>query len=329
MNATRIKIRGIYSTALTKCVRDAGYAIVQPSTAVQERFGLEPREEPYQVLIQDREDLQGVELAGLPERVCQFMTFLQEQLLDVVLVEWRCVNEEREIMRARIEFPGMAKGRLDTARLAVAPTLDRHHRLRIVDSEALQRAEDSLQNHPEQRGRLAGKLYREAILEPLERSGIFRLEHVRPSGKAMRPREGTLTDVGKEGNLVFKRTFFKSGRYDGLDLPMHPGDSCLTEVIEGAWSVKHTYFNSARKVIGEYHNINTPVEVYPYGARYVDLEVDVVRRASEPPILLDREKLAFLTREGIIAPSLEQKALETAEQLMGELQQPSRHSLNP
>ena len=36
--SSRIKIRGIYSTALTKFALDAGFRIVEPSEKVRERF---------------------------------------------------------------------------------------------------------------------------------------------------------------------------------------------------------------------------------------------------------------------------------------------------
>jgi predicted RNA-binding protein associated with RNAse of E/G family len=80
--------------------------------------------------------------------------------------------------------------------------------------------------------------------------------------------------------------------------------------------VRHSYFSRDGKPIGEYFNINTPVELYPYGARYVDLVVDVIRRAGEAPFMVDREKLAFLAQTGAISPDLEQKAMEVAEGLM-------------
>ena len=79
---TRIKIRSIYGTALTKLLLDSGYAVVQPSSRIRERFLLEPLDEPHDILIQDRQDLQGVELLGVPELMCQFLTFLQERLID-------------------------------------------------------------------------------------------------------------------------------------------------------------------------------------------------------------------------------------------------------
>jgi predicted RNA-binding protein associated with RNAse of E/G family len=63
-------------------------------------------------------------------------------------------------------------------------------------------------------------------------------------------------------------------------------------------------------------NINTPVELYPWGVRYVDLEVDVVRRGDGDPIVVDREKLRRITLEGFISPALEERAALVAEQML-------------
>ena len=311
---TRIKIRGIYSTALTKLVSDWGYRVVEPSAGIRERFGLEANEEPGDVLIQDREDLQGIELCGEPEHLCQFLTFLQEKLPDVILVQFDPEDEQQGLARAITEFPGASKEILDSLRVFVTPTIPRHHRLRIIDSKILDHAEISLHKHPETKESLAEELFMEVILLPLEKSGLVKLEHIRPSGKAMRPREGVLIEAN-DHRIVFKRSF-SSGRYDGLDIPIQLGDYGLTEIVEGSWYVKHAYFTKEGTLVGEYYNINTPVELYPYGARYVDLEVDVIRRAGEMPFMIDREKLTLLCKQGCIAGSLGARALDIADRLI-------------
>ncbi|HOV87438.1 MAG TPA: DUF402 domain-containing protein, partial [Syntrophobacteraceae bacterium] len=157
----------------------------------------------------------------------------------------------------------------------------------------------------------------ETVLLPLEKAGRVRLEHIRPSGRPMRPREGKVLSVDGD-RILFQRRFSK-GRYDGLNLPIQPGDYGLTEVQEGAWYVKHSYHRKDGTPIGEYYNINTPVELYPYGARYVDLEVDVIRRAGEKAFLIDQEKLSLLVKEGCIGDRLAIKAMEVAEGLLGSL----------
>lgn len=311
---TCLKVRSIYSTALTRLFLDAGYGVVDPSPRIRERFSLDLCCGPHDVLVRDRDDLQGIEMCGLPEHVCQVLTFLQERLLDPVLLEIKPAEEEDNLVRAGIEFPGASKQFLDDLRFSVTPTLEKHHRLRIIDSRALERAEHTLARDIVKRVPLGESLFLEKVILPLEKRGMVRMEHIRPSGRPMRPREGVLVAADSH-RIVFRRSFQK-GRYDGLDLPIEEGDYGLTEVEEGSWVVKHCYFTREGRLIGEYHNINTPVEFYPFGARYLDLEIDVVRRAGGPAHIIDREKLALLAGRGCIGPSLEAKAVQIAESVL-------------
>ena len=175
--------------------------------------------------------------------------------------------------------------------------------------------ERQLGEHPQFAEELDRQLFEEEILLPLSKAGVVRLEHVKLSGKPVRPREGLLLE-SSGGRILVKRSFSQFGRYDGLDLPIEPGDYSLVEVREGDWFVKHTYYSKADRLKGEYCNVNSPVELYPYGARYLDLEVDVIRRAGEAPFIVDREELAVLAKDGLIGPGLEKKALEVADGLL-------------
>jgi hypothetical protein len=324
----RIKIRGIYSTALTKFLLDSGYGIVDPSAEIQERFGMQQTRGVPQILIQDREDLQGIHIFGEAERVSPLVRLLQDRLLDAVLLEVKTGEEapedlagepqaSKDLTRARLEFAGTSKETLDGMRSSVIPTLRRHHRLRIIHPKKLERAEKELWRNPDRRGGLEKEIFLEAILLPMKKSGPVRLEHIKPMGRPIRPREGVLLEAD-ERRVLIKR-FFSQGRYDGLGLPIEEGDYSLTEVQEGAWYVKHAYYSAAGKPKGEYYNINTPVEFYPYGARYVDLEVDVIRRVETEPVIVDRDALAILAKTGRIGAGLEKMALDVAEKLIKDL----------
>jgi hypothetical protein len=310
-----IKIRGIYSTALTKLALDSGFQVVDPSEKIRQRFHMElPDSEKYEILIQDRDDLQGIEVRGEADHVCEWLTHMQESLLDAIIVGFVPTDDSEPLVVADVELPGGAKEKLDRIRSSVMPTLKNHHRLKIIDSELLESAEAEFSRHPENRTGLEKMLLREGILDPLVKAGQVRLEHIRPSGKPMRPRLGILQSV-HEKKVVFKREFSK-GRYDGLDLPISKGDYCVTEVREGEWYIRHSYFSKGHVSIGEYFNINTPTELYPYGARYVDLEVDVIQRAGEKAFGIDQEKLEVLARKGCIGQDLQNKALVVSEQLL-------------
>jgi len=323
--APRLKIRGIYTTALTKFLLDSGYEIADPSAEIQERFGLPQTRRLPEILIQDREDLQGVHIFGEAEPLIPLVRLLQERLLDAVLLEFKTgegspeeltgeAPESKDLARARLEFAGASKETLDDIRSSVIPTLTRHHRLRIIHPKKLERAEKELWRSPDRKGELEKEIFLGAILIPMRKSGRVRLEHIKPLGKPIRPREGVLLEAD-ERKILIKR-FFSQGRYDGLGLPIEEGDYSLTEVQEGAWYVKHAYYSAAGKPKGEYYNINTPVELYPHGARYVDLEVDVIRRGEEEPFIVDRDALAILAKAGRITVGLEKMAGDVAEKLI-------------
>jgi hypothetical protein len=310
----RLKIRGIYSTALTKFALDSGFEVVDPSAKVRERFAQEFTNDSYDIFIHDREDLQGIVLKGEADRLCQVLTKMQRDFVDALIVSFQ-TEEENEINAvADLELPGFSKGILDTIRATVLPTIRHHHRLKLIDSDLLDSAESELAKSTVNKAELERSIMRQTVLDPLEKSGMAMLEHVRPSGKQMRPREGTIQKLG-EHKVVFKRSF-SPGRYDGLNLLIRKGDYGLTEIRDGDWYVKHSYFSSEHLLIGEYFNINTPVELYPYGARYVDLEVDVICRAGEKAFEIDREKLGLLVQRGCINAELESRALHVADKIL-------------
>ena len=291
--AHRVKIRGIYTTALAKLLLTSGYAIVDPSPEIRQRFSLPPTDEAPEISIQDREDRQGILITGESDPIILLIRLLQETLLDSILLEFvgktaspeesEEETEARDMARARFEFPGISKAYLDAIRSTVVPSLKNHHRLKILHEKKLGRFEAELLISPDKKEDLENRLFADWILAPLEKDGGVRLEPVKPSGKAIRPREGILLE--KRGETLILKRSFSQGRYDGLNLPIEEGDYGLTEVREGAGHVKHSYFSKQGKLKGDYFDITTPVEIYPFGARYVDLEIDVVCPAGEKPVI--------------------------------------------
>jgi hypothetical protein len=310
----RLKIRGIYSTALTKFALDAGFEIVDPSAKVRERFGIKFSNDPFDIFIHDREDSQGIVLQGEADRLCQVLTKMQREFLDAMIIGFDTTEEDEFCAVANLELPGASKERLDAIRATVLPTVRFHHRLKMIAADLLDSVESELAKDAGNKAELERSIMKEAVLDPLEKSGMVKLEHVRPSGKSMRPREGIIQKM--DGHRIVFRRGFSPGRYDGLNLVIRKGDYGLTEIREGEWYVKHSYFSSEHLLIGEYFNINTPVEFYPYGARYVDLEVDVIRRAGENAFEIDREKLGILLQRGCIDTELEARAVHVADKIM-------------
>jgi len=87
----KVRIRGIYATALTKLLLDEGFEIVQPSYVIEERFNFNSYEvsKPLDIDIFDRGDRQGVYALCTNKSHEALRIALQNNLLDVVVREWR------------------------------------------------------------------------------------------------------------------------------------------------------------------------------------------------------------------------------------------------
>ncbi|MBS7636111.1 DUF402 domain-containing protein [Candidatus Bathyarchaeota archaeon] len=84
----RAKVRGIYTTALTKLLLENGFQIVQPSQTIKVRFGIPDNNEPPDLKIKDRHDLQGVVALGTPEATKTLQKILHSTFEDVITRKW-------------------------------------------------------------------------------------------------------------------------------------------------------------------------------------------------------------------------------------------------
>ncbi|MFQ6073758.1 MAG: ribonuclease E/G, partial [Candidatus Bathyarchaeia archaeon] len=84
----RARVRGIYSTALTKLLLDNDFEIVQPSAKIRERFNLEESWELPDLVVYDRRDRQGVYARGKAEATDVFCSILRSHLDDVIIRRW-------------------------------------------------------------------------------------------------------------------------------------------------------------------------------------------------------------------------------------------------
>jgi len=85
----KAKVRGIYSTALTKLLLDNDFEIVQPSPTIMRRFGLLENPAPPDLKINDRYDLQGVRVLGTSEAVDAFQSVLHLNFEDAITRKWQ------------------------------------------------------------------------------------------------------------------------------------------------------------------------------------------------------------------------------------------------
>jgi len=142
---------------------------------------------------------------------------------------------------------------------------------------------------------------------------IVRIEHAKP-WKHTVCMTGLVRSC-ENGLLVIERSFPAGGRYDSLGDEKQAGDHGLVEIPGGSWVLRRVYFRADGRTIGELYNIQTPVEFRPGLVRYIDLEVDVVRRADGRVEVVDEDDLEHAVEIGGISPTLAETALTIAQRL--------------
>ncbi len=334
----KVKIRGIYSTALTKLLidyknildnqtssklLDNSFALVQPSTTVRERFELEENDEFPDLEVYDRQDKQGVQASGTAEGVNAFTSILQSRLDDVVVRKGEAPATLLEGSRyVDVEFPALSKEKLDEIRGSVTPTLDGHHYYKACGvniSSALDMAEKLLEKGGPRKE--VEKLLKQTIRAKYPIVGsLIEIQHVKLQGKVFNLGKAVIEAFDHPRSLIrFRRIFKRKGTYDGLKTEKVPGDYAVTEVKMGEWCFKTQYFAKDGRYKGTYINLNTPIELYPHGIRYVDLEVDVCVWPNGRVKKLDEKKLKEATAEGMITPKLARIVKEKLREIMKNL----------
>ena len=80
----KIRIRGIYATALTKLALDWGFKVVQATPKVAERLGIVPDYSPPDLTVKDHQSKSGVVLLGGCPAVEEFLRRLRDYAEPVV-----------------------------------------------------------------------------------------------------------------------------------------------------------------------------------------------------------------------------------------------------
>jgi len=306
-----LKIRGIYSTALTRFFLDQGFRVALPSGSIAERFGVSPGFDVLQapdVEIRDLDGKQGVLLEGQKEA-------LDAMTPRVKICFYDAVTRRKAEDILEIEFPLVSKSRLDEIRNAVVPTLFHHHRFKIIASDQVDRMEENrLAEFPERRGALSCAMEKEWIWDRYEKGKEMAIEHVKLDGRVFHLSEGEIVAANFEKkNLILRRSKFKGrSNYDGLEITKQEGDYAVSEIREGEWSYRHTYFRAHGEKIGTYNNVNTPVEFYPDRIRYVDLELDVLQFPNGRVEVVDEGELARQFDQGYFSAEMREKAIKEA-----------------
>jgi hypothetical protein len=313
-----LKIRGIYTTALTRFFLDEGLTIVSPSEVIQRRFGNSRRidpDRPMDVSIDDLYNAQGILLEGHPEPLGTVIQILKDAFKDAIFR-----NRADDVHHAfvEVEFPYLAKSQLDALRACVVPTIFNHHRLRIIASEYVNLIEKKeLAHHPEKREKVSQNMEKRLIWDGYRVGRELGIDHVKLNGRLISLSEGEILEIDPgEKRLSLKRWKFKGrGKYDGLNIPKEAGDYAITQVKEEDWFYVHNYFRRDGRLIGTYYNINTLIEFYPDRIRYVDLEIDVVRWPNGKTQIIDQESLHRHLEGGYLSQALKERAEKTANEV--------------
>jgi hypothetical protein len=309
---------------LTKLLLDNGFEIVQNSVDVTSRFGLEENRKGCDLDILDREDRQGVLVVGEAWAIEELRKLLIENLLDVVVRFRHSSWHDRPRVSLDFEFPGYSKSNLDEIRRSVTSTIPGHHFYKACGgsvSSAVDMAEKLITAGRSECD--VERLFRRTISPdfPLEGS-VVGIDHVKLDGSKFSLGEATVKNYSKSKNLVtLHRRLRGGGLYDGLNIEKKPGDYAVTEVKLGEWSSNTQYFSKKGDLRGTYVNFSTPVELYPHGIRYVDLEVDVCIWPRGGFRVLDMHLLKGAEIEGLISTRLSQFIQEKTEKLLREVRQ--------
>lgn len=455
MNLLKLKIRGIYSTALTHFLKEKGFEIIQPSEVMSKRMDIDDTDESADVLIYDKEDLNGVTINGLgADKVVaelqnnfqdivvkkmeigaiycgkikkienssktiivdlgneegllslqNYWGFLREgekvlaqvkgimgnkKLLstqlrlfgdNMILIKegftkvskhirnsseiqrlinisndstikgwgilWKSlaegksnselvselnslIEQEKQLRKVFeekgdvslilpgssnyfIDFGAASKQKFDKIRGGVISTIIGHHFLKSGGYALLTNFAESLSGLDDNVvvSKLNNTLWNEG---PNEKS-YYEIIHKKPGGKDV-IFKGIVQKSTKE-EIEIRRKLTAGGRLDGIGGRIEDGDYAITTIKPNHWVVTHRYFSREGAPKGVYMNINTPVEVYPRFARYIDLEVDVVEKNNKKEIV-DVQKLDRIVNEGIIKKELADYAMEIANKLYTE-----------
>jgi len=461
----KARVRGVYSTALTKILLDNGFDIVQPSVTIRERFGLKELEEPPDFDIYDKPNRQGVHILGRTEPFETFISILRSLLDDVIIRRWKVApegiykglvrnvdpvtnsvlvdigpasgkiaskelsdssqkeivvqvegrrvgteepllttkiripgkyavlipggqikisrkirdwqtrsrlqklgeelahenrgilwrtasaNQPPETLRnevlslvkqgeaimekagrveapaglweetrfADVEFPALSKKKLDETRRAVVPTLDGHHLYKACRGKvslALDMAERLLE-----KGCPYGdveELFKQTVEPEYPAEGsLIDIQHVKLDGKIFHLGTAQIEAFNSGESLIrFRRVFEAEGKYDGLGTHKESGDYAITEAKLGEWHFKTQYFSKDGQDKGTYINLNTPIELYPRGIRYIDLEVDICIWPDGKVKVLDEEKLEEALAQGLVTKKLTEIVREKMQRIM-------------
>jgi hypothetical protein len=95
----RVRVRGIYATALTRVLLAAGHDVVQASPPIRRRFDAEFDDADHDVTVETTDDRQGVGVTGAPDEVA---TLIDELRVATDTLTWRSPTPTGAVFDARV-----------------------------------------------------------------------------------------------------------------------------------------------------------------------------------------------------------------------------------
>jgi len=324
MSGPRVRVRGIYATALTAILAERGFVIVEPTPVICSRLGLPQQGGPEEVAIWDRRDRQGVVVEGLRGGVEAVLAAIREAVPFALALPQAARQGEGALARALgrlqarylLEFPLPAKEELDRVRARFAPTVPGHHYFKVMDAARVDQLESEAT--PEGLDSLRQALLEELVWPFFRPGATVRVRHAK-AGEGGFEFQGTVRALEPGRLLVLERRFRGGGTYDGLGQPKAEGDMGLVELWDGRWFSRRVYLRRDGSLIGEIYNVNTPPELYQGTVRYLDLEVDVVRFPDGRVEVQDEDVLRAKQERGLLPSALAERATSCAQELAAAL----------
>jgi len=214
---------------------------------------------------------------------------------------------------AWVWFGRATRSELDDVRARVTATMPGHHRTKAGSASA-----STAVDFAENLGRLPESFPFAAVADAFgphadETVGI---EHGKPDGRLITLGRGDVVDFSADDSrIVVERAMTGGGTYDALDVPREEGDTAVTRFVEGRWWYPTVYRAEDGTVKGTYVNVNTPLELFPDGVRYVDLHVDVLKHADGTVEQVDRDELEACVDDELITRELAEKAFDVADRI--------------
>lgn len=138
----RVRVRGIYATALTKMFLDKGFLIVQASNIIASRFAIPQLKAPADVTVKDTDDRNRLLVIGYPEKVDVVVQALRETLKYSVYWSSRlglhatiraeiigkrdgkCFAKLNDVLIEVVEFEACEEGKTVTLSIVKAPIFE-------------------------------------------------------------------------------------------------------------------------------------------------------------------------------------------------------------